>query len=114
MAAKHHPVGISPRGDPPAGDVSSGGRTHDSKMNSAPDGCSGSGTACYRIVVRGEVTERYIQLLEGVVVESAGAESVLRVQDADQARLLGVVSWLYDRGVELVSVRRAVDPNPLP
>lgn len=39
---------------------------------------------CYRIVVRGEATERFTEDLDGVVVESAGAESILRVEGADQ------------------------------
>jgi len=46
-------------------------------------------------------------VLEGIVVEAAGDESILRVEDADQAKLQSVLGWLYDHGVELVSLRRA-------
>ena len=59
---------------------------------------------CYRIVVRGEFTERFAEPLEGVVVESAGVESTLRVENVDQARLQGILAWLYDHGIALVSV----------
>ncbi|MEV0290987.1 MULTISPECIES: hypothetical protein [unclassified Kribbella] len=62
---------------------------------------------CYRIVVRGEITERFAEVLEGVVVEQAGDESILRVENADPAKLQGVLGWLYEHGAELVSLRRA-------
>jgi len=62
--------------------------------------------ASYRIVVRGEMTERFAEVLEDVVVESAGEASLLRVENADPARLQSVLAWLYDHGVELVSLRR--------
>ena len=66
----------------------------------------------YRIVVRGEVTERFAEPLEGVVVESAGDTSILRVEIVDQAKLQGTLSWLYDHGIDLVSVNLAEDANP--
>jgi hypothetical protein len=74
-----------------------------------PDSAAHSGhlPVSYRIVVRGQLTERFADVLDGVVVEQAGDESVLRVEDADPARLQSVLGWLYDHGAELVSVRRA-------
>ncbi|MFC5266032.1 hypothetical protein ACFPJ1_28295 [Kribbella qitaiheensis] len=73
---------------------------------------SGHRPVSYRIVVRGELTERFTEALEGVVVESAGTESILRVESADQAKLQGILGWLYDHGIELVSVHRAVETKP--
>lgn len=55
-------------------------------------------------MIRGEVTERFTQDLDGVEVESAGAESILRVEGADQAKLQGILGWLYGHGIELLSV----------
>ena len=73
---------------------------------------SGRVPVTYRIVVRGEVTERFAEPLEGVVVESAGDKSVLRVEIVDQAELQGTLSWLYDHGIDLVSVNLAEEANP--
>jgi hypothetical protein len=64
-------------------------------------------------MVRGEVTERFADPLERVVVESAaGGHSILRVEIIDQANLLGVLGWLFEHGIELVSVRAADDKDP--
>jgi hypothetical protein len=83
-----------------------------SAMNSSSAAHARPVPVCYRIVVRGEVTERFAEPLEGVVVESAGAESTLRVENADQARLQAILGWLYDHGVDLVSVHPAREPDP--
>jgi hypothetical protein len=61
----------------------------------------------YRIVVRGEVTERFAEPLEGVVVESTGDTSILRVEIVDQAKLQGTLAWLFDHGIDLLSVNLA-------
>ena len=78
-----------------------------SGMNPGPAAHPSRVPVCYRIVVRGEITERFADVLEGIVVEPAGDESILRVENADQAKLQSVLGWLYDHGVELVSLRRA-------
>ena len=66
----------------------------------------------YQIVVRGEVTERFAELLEGVTVEPVGGNSILRMNGADQAKLHAVFGWLYDHGIELVSVRPVGECDP--
>jgi hypothetical protein len=76
-------------------------------MNPGSAAHSGRLPVCYRIVVRGELTERFAEVLDGVVVEQAGDESILRLEDADPARLQSVLGWLYEHGAELLSVRRA-------
>lgn len=81
-------------------------------MESRSAARSGHVPVCYRIVVRGEVTERFAEALEGVAVDSAGAESILRVENADQAKLHAILGWLYDLGIELLSVRRAEGTTP--
>ncbi len=86
-------------------------------MNSShvDPGCvrrSGRATVSYRIVVRGEVTERFAGPLEGVVIEAAGDQSILRVEIVDQAKLHGILGWLFDHGVDLVSLYPVAEANP--
>jgi hypothetical protein len=72
---------------------------------------SGRVPVTYRIVVRGELTERFAEPLEGVL-ESAGAQSILSVEIVDQAQLQGILGWLYDHGIDLVSVNSGEEANP--
>lgn len=58
----------------------------------------------YRITVRAEITQAFVEPLGQVVVVSGGAESVLACDVVDQAKLQAIFSWLYERGVEIVSV----------
>lgn len=81
-------------------------------MSSGSVGKSGRVAVSYEIVVRGEVTERFLEPLEGVVVESAGDDTILRVGVVDQAKLRSIVGWLCDHGVDLVSVGPASEPTP--
>jgi hypothetical protein len=73
-------------------------------MERRSQGSAGPRPRHYRITVRGEVSQKFVEPLEQVVVESTGAESVLCCEVVDQAKLQGVFSWLYARGVEIVSV----------
>jgi hypothetical protein len=81
-------------------------------MDPGSAGRSGRVPVSYRIVVRGEVTGRFAETLEGAIVESAGDQSILRVEIIDQARLHAVLGWLFDHGVDLVSVHPAREPDP--
>jgi hypothetical protein len=78
-------------------------------MDSGPVERAGRVPVPYRIVVRGEITQRFTEPLEGVVVESAGDQSILLVEVVDQAKLQGILSWLYEHGIDLVSLRPAED-----
>lgn len=69
----------------------------------------GQSDVAYRIVIRGELGEPLVGPLEGMSVESAGGESVLRGDLVDQAQLTGVLSCLNDLGVEIVSVNPVDD-----
>jgi hypothetical protein len=82
------------------------------RMPSESVGKSGWAPVSYEIVVRGEVTERFIEPLEGVVVEPAGDETTLRVEVVDQAKLGSILGWLSDHGVDLVSVSPASGSPP--
>ena len=82
-------------------------------MDSRSVGRSGRVPVAYRIMVRGEVTERFADPLEGVVVESAAEDhSILKVEILDQAQLYGILGWLLEHGIDLVSVRAADDADP--
>jgi hypothetical protein len=65
---------------------------------------SGRRTRRYRITVQGELTQRFLEPLEGVFVDSSGDESILRCEIVDQAKLQGVLSWLYEHGIEILKV----------
>lgn len=71
---------------------------------------SGRQAAVYRIVVRGEIAWPLVGPLEGMSVETSGAESVLTGRLVDQAHLRGALSLLHDLGVEIVSVNPADEP----
>jgi hypothetical protein len=58
----------------------------------------------YRITVRGEVRQTFVEPLGQVFVESTGDESILRCEFVDQAKLQAVLGWCYARGVEILSV----------
>jgi hypothetical protein len=73
-------------------------------MEKGPDSSADRKACNYRITVRGELTQRFVEPLEQVFVESADDESILRCEVADQAKLRAILDWVYARGVELVSV----------
>jgi hypothetical protein len=54
----------------------------------------------YRIVVRARLTQAFVAPLEQVFVES----TILDCEAVDQAKLQAILSWLFERGVEIVSV----------
>ena len=61
----------------------------------------------YRIVFRGTIPQPLVGPLEGMSIEVVGDESLLVGEIVDQAQLQGVISWLSDLGIEIVSI------NPL-
>ena len=73
---------------------------------------SGRTPVRYRIVVRGEVTPRFAEPLEDVVVEPAKDQTVLHVRIVDQARLQSILGWLFEHGIDLLSVHPADGANP--
>ena len=69
-----------------------------------PNGSPGRTAHLYRITVRAELTQTFVEPLGQVVVESTGDESILSCEVVDQAKLQTIFSWLYERGVEIISV----------
>jgi hypothetical protein len=83
-------------------------------MHTDSRGTAGRTSRQYRITVREQVSQMFVDPLQCVVVESSGQESILHCEDVDQAKLQVVLRWLYSRGVEILSVMpddgvRAVD-----
>jgi hypothetical protein len=77
------------------------------RMETGPERSADPKAHHYRITVRGELTDRFVEPLEQVLVESTGDQSILACV-ADQAKLQAVLGWLYARGVEIVSVMRTM------
>ena len=74
------------------------------RMETGSNGSTGRNTRRYRITVRAELTQAFVEPLGEVFVESTGDESILGCEIVDQAKLQAIISWLYERGVEIVSV----------
>jgi hypothetical protein len=75
-------------------------------MGTGWNGSTGRHAHRYRITVRAELTQTFVEPLGQLVVESTGEESILSCESIDQATLQTIFSWLYERGVEIVSVAR--------
>jgi hypothetical protein len=72
-------------------------------MTTHPAGRDGAGMPRYRIVVRGRLGERFLQLFDGLEHQAGSGESVLE-GSFDQAALRGLLDRLSDLGIDLVSV----------
>jgi hypothetical protein len=68
----------------------------------------------YRIVVRGTSEQLPVGPLECMSVEAEGENSILVGDIVDQAQLQGVLKWLSDLGIEIVSVNPAEAPADAP
>ncbi len=65
----------------------------------------------YRIVIRGTIVQPLVGPLTGMTSEADGDESVIVGDIVDQAQLRGVIGWLTDLGVEIVSINPAPAPE---
>ena len=72
------------------------------RMEKGSNGSTGPILPRYRITVRAELTQTFVEPLGQVFVESTGDESILRCEIVDQAKLQAIINWLYERGVEIV------------
>ena len=62
--------------------------------------------ASYRIVVRGELDERFGHLFNGMKMERVEGTTVLTGSVIDQAQLHGFIDRLEELGLELLSVKQ--------
>jgi hypothetical protein len=69
-----------------------------------------SGTA-YRIVVRGELDDRFAYLFNGMEMQCTDGTTVLTGSVVDQAQLHGFIERLEELALELVSVEQVDTPS---
>jgi outer membrane PBP1 activator LpoA protein len=67
----------------------------------------------YRIVVRGELGERFASAFEGMRMETEDGQTILTGEMADQPHLFGVLERINGLGLELLSVQ-AVSEDATP
>ena len=65
----------------------------------------------YRIVVRGELSQRFSAAFEGMTLATSDGLTVLTGTVVDQAHLHGLIDRVGDLGLELVSVNATAEPG---
>ena len=63
----------------------------------------------YRIVIRGELGDRFALLFEGMNMERLNGMTIVTGRVGDQAQLVGLIGQVQELGLELVSVEQT-DP----
>ena len=58
----------------------------------------------YRIVVSGELSQRYARAFEGMQMESRGGQTILTGEVIDNSHLHGILDHIIALGLNLVSV----------
>ena len=61
----------------------------------------------YRLVVRGELDDRFASVFEGMQIERVAGTTVLTGSVLDQSHLFGLLERIQELGIALVSV----EPN---
>ena len=64
----------------------------------------------YRIVVRGELSNRYLPAFEGMNLAAGDGRTAITGPVVDQAQLHGLLNRVGDLGLELISVNPAPEP----
>jgi hypothetical protein len=64
---------------------------------------------CYEIVVRGEVSEQLLELCGGMTLRVQGDTTTIRGAVLDHSHLHGIVTTIFDDGLDLVSLRQLPD-----
>jgi hypothetical protein len=85
-----------------------------SKINK---GIQFEGSACYRIVVQGELSERWIKCLGTMEKSSAGRRhglvcTTLRGLVRDQAQLNGILDTLYSLHLPILEIEKTEEETP--
>ena len=71
----------------------------------------GTGTL-YRIVVRGELSERFAATFEGMEMETGGGQTVLTGELIDQPHLHGILERINGLGLTLVRLQALPEDAP--
>jgi hypothetical protein len=64
----------------------------------------------YRIVVRGELSHRYLPAFEGMTLAAGDGQTTISGPVVDQAQLYGLLDRVSDLGLELISVNPTPEP----
>ena len=64
----------------------------------------------YRIVVRGELSRRYLPAFEGMVLAAGDGRTAITGPVVDQAQLHGLLDRVGELGLELISVNPTLQP----
>ena len=75
-------------------------------MSDAPIGTT------YRLVVRGELDDRFASVFEGMRIERVAGTTVLTGNVFDQSHLYGLLERIQELGIDLVSVEPNVELPP--
>ena len=70
-----------------------------------------SGPTIYRIVVRGELSQRYLPAFEGMTLTTGDGKTAITGPVVDQAQLHGLLDRVGDLGLELISVNPTLEPG---
>ena len=66
----------------------------------------------YRIVVRGELSHRYLPAFEGMTLAAGDGRTAITGPVVDQAQLHGLLDRVGELGLELISVNPTLEPAP--
>ena len=74
-------------------------------------GSSGAmGPTIYQIVVRGELSQRYVPAFDGMTLTLGEGQTAITGPVIDQAHLHGLLNRVGDLGLELLSVNVMLEP----
>ena len=76
-------------------------------------GTGRTGTS-YRLVVRGELDDRFASVFEGMRIERVAGTTVLTGSVVDQSHLYGLLERIRELGIALVSVEPETEVPPPP
>ena len=63
----------------------------------------------YRLVVRGELDDRFAYLFNGLELERISGTTVLSGKVLDQAQLHGYIARVEELGLEIVSIKQTAE-----
>jgi len=69
-----------------------------------------TGATTYQIVVRGELSKRYLPAFEGMQLAAGDGRTAITGPVVDQAQLHGLLNRVGDLGLELISVNPTLEP----
>jgi hypothetical protein len=70
-----------------------------------------AGPTIYRIVVGGELSQRYMPAFEGMTLVADDGQTAIVGPVTDQAHLHGLLNQVSDLGLELLSVNAMLEPT---